>query len=239
MQVEHKDTFSQSTNDTPVISQEISQENCAPDINAPEREKERHRTRRSRAILLAIGIVVVFAAIFTILALSKSPLEKLYDYIQENGEPYDGGYRLVHRENGLNDQTSLIAYGDGSYKFERIYKNSITRDVFHMEVDPNTETADFDVKENVSFYIDRHFRGDTASASGTILKKTYTSGKSVSLKNYSSFYVGESAYFNQTLVTKNTVDIVKATLKNVSTLLDQSGTGVTLNDFGFTSYVVK
>ena len=77
-----------------------------------EASLEAKRIHLSKKVFCLVGIAVVLVvAIATLLLTHKSSLEKLAEYVQNYGTPFDGGYRLVSDSSLESGQTSLIAYG--------------------------------------------------------------------------------------------------------------------------------
>lgn len=187
-----------------------------------------------------IGAAVAIAAILVFVLTQKSPVEKLNEYIQNNGEPFEGGYRLVSKENIEKGQTSLISYGNGSYVFAWDMDNSIMENSFRLKVEPKSKMASFEIKENITLVVGFRGASDSVTATGTIEKAKNISSSDVNFETYRPFTIqlftaGDVSYYNEEMVKDDVKSTINSMLKNINDMLELSGTGATLAEFGFTS----
>lgn len=187
-----------------------------------------------------LSAAVAIAAILVFVLTQKSPVEKLNEYIQNNGEPFEGGYRLVSKENIEKGQTSLISYGNGSYVFAWDMDNSIMENSFRLKVEPKNKMASFEIKENITLVVGFRGASDSVTATGTIEKSKNISSSDVNFETYRPFTIqlftaGDVSYYNEEMVKDDVKSTINSMLKNINDMLELSGTGATLADFGFTS----
>lgn len=187
-----------------------------------------------------LGAAVAIATILVFVLTQKSPVEKLNEYIQNNGEPFEGGYRLVSKENIEKGQTSLISYGNGSYVFAWDMDNSIMENSFRLKVEPKSKMASFEIKENITLVVGFRGASDSVTATGTIEKTKNISSSDVNFETYRPFTIqlftaGDVSYYNEEMVKDDVKSTINSMLKNINDMLELSGTGATLADFGFTS----
>ncbi len=200
------------------------------------------RLQLSKKALCLVGVAAILVVAVVVLLLTrKSPLEKLTEYVQSSGTPFDGGYRLVSDGKLESGLTSLIAYGDGSFVFAYDLNNGIFENTYRLKASPEGSFADFEVYEKMSLQVG--FRGfsNTVEATGKIEKTKYPNEAGVAFETYRPFTVQLFAvedvddYYNETVVTNDVKSFTITILDDVSKMLKQSGTGVTIDDFGFTA----
>lgn len=187
-----------------------------------------------------IGAAVAIAAILVFVLTQKSPVEKLNEYIQNNGEPFEGGYRLVSKENIEKGQTSLISYGNGSYVFAWDMESSIMGNSFRLKIEPKSQTASFEIKEKLTLSVGFKSASESVTATGTVKKSKNTSSIDVNFETYRPltiqlFTVVDVQYYNEEKVKEDVKSTINSMLKDINDMLELSGTEATLADFGFTS----
>lgn len=218
------------------------------ELGEVQNEKKRGRSfvRKPGLWILGIAVVIAIAAIVVIIPLTheepEEPIEELYKYIQNNGESFEGGYRLTSNEKIESGQTSLIAYGDGSYVFAWDLDNSIIENTFRLKLEPKNQVSSqmvfFEVTESIQLQIGLRYGSESVTANGVIEKKVNTTDAKVVIGSYQPFRiqintVGDIQYYSEDMVEEDVRSIMRNILEDVSTLLELSGTGVTLEDFGF------
>lgn len=200
------------------------------------------RLQLSKKALCLLGIVVVLAAAFAVLLLTrKSPLQKLTEYVQSCGTPFDGGYRLLSDSTLENGQTSLIAYGDGSFVFAYDLESSILENSYRLKASPEGDFADFEVHEKITLQVGFRSFSNSVDATGKIEKTKYPNEAGVTFETYRPFTIqlftveDVDDYYTESSVTNDVKSFTITILDDVSNMLKLSGTGVTIEDFGFTS----
>lgn len=207
-----------------------------------EASLEAKRIHLSKKVFCLVGIAVVLvAAIATLLLTHKSSLEKLTEYVQNYGTPFDGGYRLVSDSSLESGQTSLIAYGDGSFVFGYDFDSGVLEHTYRLKADPEGDFADFEVHEKITLQVGFRSFSNSVDATGKIEKTKYPNEAGVTFETYRPFTVqlftveDVDDYYNETVVTNDVKGFTATILNDVSDMLKLSGTGVTIEDFGFTS----
>lgn len=207
-----------------------------------EASLEAKRIPLSQKVFCLVGIAVVLvAAIATLLLTHKSSLEKLAEYVQNYGTPFDGGYRLVSDSSLESGQTSLIAYGDGSFVFGYDFDSGVLEHTYRLKADPEGDFADFKVHEKIPLQVGFRSFSNSVDATGKIEKTKYPNEAGVTFETYRPFTVqlftveDVDDYYNETVVTNDVKGFTTTILNDVSDMLKLSGTGVTIEDFGFTS----
>lgn len=200
------------------------------------------RIHLSKKVFCLVGIAVILvAAIAALLLTHKSSLEKLAEYVQNCGTPFDGGYRLVSDGSLESGQTSLIAYGDGSFVFGYDLDNGVLEHTYRLKANPEGDFADFEVHENITLQVGFRSFSNSVDATGKIEKTKYPNEADVTFETYRPFTVqlftveDVDDYYNETVVTNDVKGFTITILNDVSDMLKLSGTGVTIEDFGFTS----
>ncbi len=196
----------------------------------------------SKKVFCLVGIAVILvAAIAALLLTHKSSLEKLAEYVQSCGTPFDGGYRLTSDGSLESGQTSLIVYGDGSFVFGYDLDNGVLEHTYRLKADPEGDFADFKVHENITLQVGFRSFSNSVDATGKIEKTKYPNEAGVTFETYRPFTVqlftveDVDDYYNETVVTNDVKGFTITILNDVSDMLKLSGTGVTIEDFGFTS----
>lgn len=207
-----------------------------------EASLEAKRIHLSKKAFCLVGIAVVLvAAIATLLLTHKSSLEKLAEYVQNYGTPFDGGYRLVSDSSLESGQTSLITYGDGSFVFGYDLDSGVLEHTYRLKADPEGDFADFEVHEKITLQVGFRSFSNSVDATGKIEKTKYPNEAGVTFETYRPFTVqlftveDVDDYYNETVVTNDVKGFTTTILNDVSDMLKLSGTGVTIEDFGFTS----
>ena len=207
-----------------------------------EASLEAKRIHLSKKVFCLVGIAVVLvAAIATLLLPHKSSLEKLAEYVQNYGTPFDGGYRLVSDSSLESGQTSLIAYGDGSFVFGYDLDSGVLEHTYRLKADPEGDFADFEVHEKITLQVGFRSFSNSVDATWKIEKTKYPNEAGVTFETYRPFtvqlFTAEDVddYYNETVVTNDVKGFTTTILNDVSDMLKLSGTGVTIEDFGFTS----
>ena len=202
---------------------------------------ETKRIRPSKKVLCLVGIAVVLVLSVIILLLTrKSPLEKLTEYVQRCGTPFDGGYRLVSDGSLENGQTSLIAYGDGSFVFAYDLDNNILENTYRLKASSKGDFADFEVHENITLRVGFRSFSNSVDATGKIEKNKYPNEAGVVFETYRPFTIqlftveDVDDYYSESVVTNDVKSFTITILDDVSKMLKLSGTGATIEDFGFT-----
>lgn len=207
-----------------------------------EASLEAKRIHLSKKVFCLVGIAVVLvAAIATLLLTHKSSLEKLAEYVQNYGTPFDGGYRLVSDSSLESGQTSLIASGDGSFVFGYDLDSGVLEHTYRLKADPEGDFADFEVHEKIILQVGFRSFSNSIDATGKIEKTKHPNEAGVTFETYRPFtvqlFTAEDVddYYNETVVTNDVKGFTTTILNDVSDMLKLSGTGVTIEDFGFTS----
>ena len=146
----------------------------------------------------------------------------------------------MSKENIEKGQTSLISYGNGSYVFAWDMDNSIMENSFRLKVEPKNKMASFEIKENITLVVGFRGASDSVTATGTIEKSKNISSSDVNFETYRPFTIqlftaGDVSYYNEEMVKDDVKSTINSMLKNINDMLELSGTGATLADFGFTS----
>ena len=112
---------------------------------------------------------------------------------------------------------------------------------YRLKADPEGDFADFEVHEKITLQVGFRSFSNSVDATGKIEKTKYPNEAGVTFETYRPFtvqlFTAEDVddYYNETVVTNDVKGFTTTILNDVSDMLKLSGTGVTIEDFGFTS----